>query len=85
MGSYSWKSPLASLVQSPSSTSGCAYVSPKQGGNGSYRTFGESPRIPSDWLMLGHVLNPEPIPMTRGKAYADWPMWVMCSTLNQVL
>ena len=24
--------------------------------------------------MLGHVLNLEPIPVTRGKVYADWPM-----------
>lgn len=38
------------------------------------RTFGVSPRIPSDWPSLGHVLNPNPNPVAREKAYVDWPM-----------
>lgn len=50
---------------SPDHTSRWAPVSSKLRGSG-----GGVPRIPSEWCILGHILNSDPVPLTRGKACA---------------
>lgn len=54
---------------SPGHTSGWAPISSKLRGSG-----GGVPRIPSEWCILGPILNSDPVPVARGNACAGWPI-----------